>query len=144
FPTEKAIYDIEELDPSGEQVLQLYPVLLTCMGCNSCTKSCPQDIEVMEYIADAIRGNIAGVAEKSFDCVMCGLCSARCPAGLPQPNIALLCRRLYGRHIAPRAEHLAQRVTEVESGKFDNELKALMGMPEDELRRRYGERDIES
>ena len=95
FPTEKAIYDIEELDPSGEQVLQLYPVLLTCMGCNSCTKSCPQDIEVMEYIADAIRGNIAGVAEKSFDCVMCGLCSARCPAGLPQYNIALLCRRGY-------------------------------------------------
>ena len=143
FPTEKAIYDIKDLDPSGEQVLQLYPVLLTCMGCNSCTKSCPQDIEVMEYIADAIRGNIAGVAEKSFDCVMCGLCSARCPAGLPQYNIALLCRRLYGRHIAPKAEHLAQRVTEVESGKFDNELKALMGMPEDELRRRYGERDIE-
>jgi ferredoxin len=144
FPTEKAIYDIEELDPSGEQVLQLYPVLLTCMGCNSCTKSCPQDLEVMEYVADAIRGNIAGVAEKSFDCVMCGLCSARCPAGLSQPNIALLCRRLYGRHIAPRAEHLAQRVAEVESGKFDDELKALMGMPEDELRRRYGERDIES
>jgi succinate dehydrogenase/fumarate reductase-like Fe-S protein len=143
FPTEKAIYDIEELDPSGEQVLQLYPVLLTCMGCNSCTKSCPQDLEVMEYIANAIRGDIAGVAEKSFDCVMCGLCSTRCPAGLPQYNIALLCRRLYGRHIAPKAEHLAQRVAEVESGKFDNELKALMGMPDDELRRRYGERDIE-
>jgi hypothetical protein len=35
-------------------------------------------------------------------------------------------------------------VAEVESGKFDNELKALMDMPEDELRRRYGERDIES
>ena len=30
FPAEKAIYDIEELEASGEQVLQLYPDLLTC------------------------------------------------------------------------------------------------------------------
>ena len=143
FPAEKAIYDIEELEASGEQVLQLYPDLLTCMGCNSCTKSCPQEIEVMAYIAEAIRGNIAGVAEKSFDCVMCGLCSARCPAGLSQYNIALLCRRLYGRNIAPRAAHLAERVAEIESGKFDDDLVALIGMTEGELRSRYSERDME-
>ena len=143
FPAEKAIYDIEELEASGEQVLQLYPDLLTCMGCNSCTKSCPQEIEVMAYIAEAIRGNIAGVAEKSFDCVMCGLCSARCPAGLSQYNIALLCRRLYGRNIAPKAAHLAERVAEIESGKFDDDLVALIGMTEGELRSRYSERDME-
>jgi len=143
FPAEKAIYDIEELEASGEQVLQLYPDLLTCMGCNSCTKSCPQEIEVMAYIAQAIRGNIAGVAEKSFDCVMCGLCSARCPAGLSQYNIALLCRRLYGRNIAPKAAHLAERVAEIESGKFDDDLVTLMGMTEGELRSRYSERDME-
>jgi succinate dehydrogenase/fumarate reductase-like Fe-S protein len=143
FPAEKAIYDIEELEASGEQVLQLYPDLLTCMGCNSCTKSCPQDLEVMAYIAEAIRGNIAGVAEKSFDCVMCGLCSARCPAGLSQYNIALLCRRLYGRNIAPKAAHLAKRVAEIESGKFDDDLVALMGMAEGDLRSRYSERDME-
>lgn len=143
FPAEKAIYDIEELEASGEQVLQLYPDLLTCMGCNSCTKSCPQDLEVMAYIAEAIRGNIAGVAEKSFDCVMCGLCSARCPAGLSQYNIALLCRRLYGRNIAPKAAHLAKRVAEIESGKFDDDLVELVGMAEGELRSRYSERDIE-
>lgn len=143
FPAEKAIYDIEELEASGEQVLQLYPDLLTCMGCNSCTKSCPQELEVMAYIAEAIRGNIAGVAEKSFDCVMCGLCSARCPAGLSQYNIALLCRRLYGRYIAPKAAHLAERVAEIESGKFDDDLVALMGMTEGKLRSRYSERDME-
>jgi succinate dehydrogenase/fumarate reductase-like Fe-S protein len=144
FPAEKAIYDIEELEASGEQVLQLYPDLLTCMGCNSCTKSCPQDLEVMAYIAEAIRGNIAGVAEKSFDCVMCGLCSARCPAGLSQYNIALLCRRLYGRNIAPKAAHLAERVAEIESGKFNDDLAALMGMAAGELRSRYSERDMEN
>jgi heterodisulfide reductase subunit C len=144
FPAEKAIYDIEKLEPTGEQVLALYPDIMTCMGCNACTKSCPQDLEVISYIADAIRGDIAAAAEKSFDCVMCGLCAARCPAGIPQYNIGLLCRRLYGRHIAPMSEHLAQRVAEVDSGKFDSELKELMKMPEKELRKRYAERDMES
>lgn len=144
FPAEKAIYDIEKLEPTGEQVLELYPDIITCMGCNSCTKSCPQELEVISYIADAIRGDIAAAAEKSFDCVMCGLCAARCPAGIPQYNVGLLCRRLYGRHIAPRSEHLAQRVAEVNSGKFDPELKELMKMPEKELRKRYAERDMES
>ncbi len=144
FPAEKAIYDIEKLEPTGEQVLALYPDIMTCMGCNACTKSCPQDLEVISYLADAIRGDIAAAAEKSFDCVMCGLCAARCPAGIPQYNIGLLCRRLYGRHIAPMSEHLAQRVAEVDSGKFDSELKELMKMPEKELRKRYAERDMES
>ena len=144
FPAEKAIYDIEELAPTGEQVLQLYPDIMTCMGCNSCTKSCPQELEVISYIADAIRGDIAAAAEKSFDCVMCGLCAARCPAGIPQYNVGLLCRRLYGRHIAPRSEHLAQRVAEVDSGKFDADIKELMKMSEDELRKSYAGRDMES
>ncbi|MEA1958646.1 MAG: 4Fe-4S dicluster domain-containing protein [Chloroflexota bacterium] len=143
FPAEKAIYDIAELEPTGETLLRLYPDLMKCMGCNSCTKSCPQEIEVISYIADALKGDIASLAEKSFDCVMCGLCAARCPAGLPQYNIGLLGRRLYGRYLAPRSQHLADRVAEVEGGKFDAESKALMEMPDEELRRRYNERDIE-
>ena len=98
----------------------------------------------MAYIADALRGNIAQAAEKSFDCVMCGLCAARCPAGLAQYNIALLCRRLYGRYMAPKSRQLEQRVAEIENGRFDAELAALKGMGEVELRRRYSERDIES
>ena len=143
FPAEKAIYDIAELEPTGEQVLKLYPDIITCLGCNTCTKSCPQDIEVMAYIADALRGNVSGAAEKSFDCLMCGLCAARCPAGLPQYNIALLCRRLYGRYLTTKSDHLAQRVAEIEDGKYDTEIANLMGMSGDELRHLYNERDIE-
>lgn len=144
FPAEKAIYNLEELEPTGEQVLKLYPDIIKCLGCNTCTKSCPQDLDVMAYIADALRGNIAQAAEKSFDCVMCGLCAARCPAGLAQYNIALLCRRLYGRYMAPKSRQLEQRVAEMENGRFDAELAALKGMGEVELGRRYSERDIES
>ncbi len=143
FPAAKAIYDIEEIEASGEQVLELYPDLAKCFGCNTCTKTCPQDIEVMWFISDALRGDIPEVANKSFDCVMCSLCAARCPQGLVPYNIALLCRRLYGCHLAPTSKHLDDRIAELEAGKFDAELAEFRKMSKDEFHRRYAERDIE-
>jgi len=143
FPASKATYDIEELEPTGEQVLALYPDLIKCFGCNNCTKTCPQELEVMWYIADALRGDIREVAKKSFDCVMCGLCAARCPQGLAHYNIALLCRRLYGRYLAPTSTHLDDRIAEIEAGRFDYDLDRIKTMDESELRRMYAERDIE-
>ena len=143
FPAFHPLYNIEKIEASGETVLKVYPELITCFGCNTCTKSCPQNLEVMEFVSDALRGDIHEVAIKSFDCVMCGLCAARCPQGLVPYNIALLCRRLYGRYLAPRSKHLEDRLAEIETGKFDAEMEALKGMEEDELRRVYAERDIE-
>ena len=97
-----------------------------CIGCGTCTRTCPLDIEVMDYMAMAIRGEIARVAELSFDCVMCGLCCARCPAEETQPLVAILARRLYGRHIAPRAEHLQKRIQHIEEGRYDDDLNGLL------------------
>ena len=143
FPANKATYNIDELKPEGSYVASLYPELFKCVGCNTCTRSCPMDIEVMEYISQAIRGNIAKVAELSFDCVMCGLCTARRPAEEVQYNVAILCRRLYGKHIAPRAEHLADAVKNVEEKKYEEGLKKLMDASEDELKKLYVEREVE-
>jgi len=143
FPAAKSLYNLEEIEPTGEQVLALYPELITCFGCNNCTKTCPQDIEVMWFISDALRGDIREVAVKSFDCVMCGLCAARCPQGLVPYNIALLCRRLYGRYLALPSRHLEDRIAEIETGKFDVELEKLKRMEESGLRRLYAEREIE-
>ncbi len=143
FPAAKALYNLEEIEATGEQVLALYPDLVTCFGCNNCTKSCPQDLEVMWFISDALRSDLREVTIKSFDCVMCGLCAARCPQGLVPYNIALLGRRLYGRYLAPTSKHLEDRITEIETGKFDAELEGLKKMSEDELHRRYAEREIE-
>jgi heterodisulfide reductase subunit C len=139
----KTIYNLEELTPSGEQVRDLYPDLVKCQGCNTCTTSCSQDLKVMEYISDVLYGKIAEVADKSFDCMMCSHCADRCPAGLAPYHIALLCRRLYGRYFVPRSQHLVSRVAEIKEGKFDAELSELKKMEESELRRRYNERDIE-
>ncbi len=143
FPAAKAIYDLEKLEPTGEQVLNLYPDLITCFGCNTCTKTCPRELEVMWYMSDALRSDMKEVANKSFDCVMCGLCAARCPQGLVPYNIALLYRRLYGRYLAPRSKHLEDRLAEIESGKFDAELEKLKNMSQDELHHLYAQRDIE-
>lgn len=143
FPAEKAIYNIKELKPTPEQLFQIYPEILRCLSCGTCTKACPQEIEVMDYMADAMKGDIASVASKSFDCIMCGLCAARCPAEEAQYNVALLCRRLYGKYLAPKSQHLKERIEEIEAGRFDEEMAKLKSMGEEELRQRYRERDIE-
>lgn len=139
----KTIYNLEEVAPSGKHVCNLYPDLIKCQGCNTCVMCCPQDLDVMGYVSHALRGEIAEVAYQSLDCVMCSLCADRCPAGLAPYNIALLCRRLYGRYLVPRSEHLRSRVAEIKAEKFDAELLELKKIEESELRRRYNERDIE-
>jgi len=143
FPANKAIYDIETLEPTGETIARLYPEIFKCMGCNNCTKSCPMDIKVMDYVAAAMAGDIKKAAELSFDCVMCGLCSARCPAEEAQYNIAILARRLYGKYILPKAAHLAERVQQVESGKYEGMLRDLMKADKATLMKLYKDRETE-
>ncbi len=143
FPANKAIYDIEKVEPTGSTVAALYPEIFKCVGCGTCTRSCPMDIDVMEYISLAIRGDIAGAAALSFDCVMCGLCTARCPAEEAQYNIGILCRRLYGRHIAPRAKHVEKVVEAIQEGKFKKGLEKLKKMDTEALKKVYSERETE-
>jgi formate hydrogenlyase subunit 6/NADH:ubiquinone oxidoreductase subunit I len=143
FPGNKATYDIEDLKATAQAVLSLYPEVYRCLACNTCTKACPQDIEVMEYIQAALRGDSAKAADLSFDCLLCGLCASRCPAEIVQYQVALLCRRLYSRYIAKPAAHTAERVKEVENGKFDTEISKLMAMKQSELAELYNNRDME-
>ncbi len=143
FPATRSIYDIAKVKPALETLVKTYPELLRCLQCNTCTKSCPMEIEVMDYIAAAMRGDIARLAELSFDCVMCGLCTARCPAEICQYNIAILGRRLYGKYIAPKADHLASMVQAVKKGKYERVLRELMGTDEETLKDLYNRREIE-
>jgi len=143
FPAQRAQYALDKLEPRPEELFSLYPELLRCLGCGTCTKACPQELDVKGYMAAAMRGDIARVADMSFDCLMCGLCAARCPVGEAQYNIAILCRRLYGRYLAPRSQHLETRLAEIKAGKFDKALKELKSLSLEELKRRYETRDIE-
>jgi succinate dehydrogenase/fumarate reductase-like Fe-S protein len=143
YPAERAHYRLDELEPTFATLVKFYPQVLKCLGCGTCTKSCPQDLQVKDYMAAAMRGDIARVADLSFDCIMCGMCVSRCPAEEAQPNIAILARRLYGAYLAPRAQHLAERVAEINAGAFDDELARIKVVADAELRQMYNTRDIE-
>ena len=143
FPTDKRTYEIGELRPNQQVMMELYPEIYSCIGCNACTKACTQSLNVMQYIAYAQRGEYEKCAEESFDCVMCGVCSSRCPAGISHPQVAMLARRLNGKYLAPHCEHLDERVQEVRDGKFEALIESLMEKPLDEIKELYNHREIE-
>lgn len=143
IPAQKPVYDIEKLEPNVTAFQKLYPEIFRCVACNTCTKACPQTLEVMDYIQAAIRGDIEKVMDLSFDCLSCGLCAIRCPAEIVHYNVGLLGRRLYGRYLAPKSQELEQRLKEVKAKKFDKEYKKMMAMKRDELKKRYYARDTE-
>ena len=143
FPLVKQVYDINVIKPTQQIMMQLYPEIYSCVGCNACTKSCTQELNVMQYIAYAQRGEYEKAAEESFDCVMCGVCSSRCPAGISHPQVALLTRRLTGKYLAPKTEHLINRVAEIDAGDCKAALEAIMNTPLEEQMNLYNHREIE-
>jgi heterodisulfide reductase subunit C len=143
FPANRATYDLEKLKPDLDSLVKLYPDVMRCVQCNTCTKSCPMDIEVMDYMAAAMRGDLAKVAQLSFDCVMCGLCASRCPAEIAQYHIAILARRLYGKYILPKSEHTEAMAKRIEEGTYQSMLQELMEMDGDRLKKLYTERETE-
>ena len=143
FPLEQKVYDMEKIKPTEQIMMQLYPEIYSCIGCNACTKACTQGLNVMQYIAFAQRGEYEKCAEESFDCVMCGVCSSRCPAGISHPQVALLARRLNGKYLAPKSAHLEDRVQEIKDGTFQELLEALMQKPISEMKELYNNREIE-
>lgn len=143
FPTDKKTYDIKQIKPTESIMMELYPEIYSCIGCNACTKACTQDLNVMQYIAYAQRGDYEACAEESFDCVGCGCCSARCPAGISHPMVGVLARRLNGKYIAPETQHLMNRVEEVRAGAYDDLIEQIMQKPITEMKELYNTREIE-
>lgn len=142
-PMEKAIYDLEKLRPDVNTILEVYPVAARCVACNTCSKACPQKLQVMDYVQAGLRGDIAAVADLSFDCVACGLCALRCPAEIIPHEIGILSKRLFGRHLRKESRELDERIREVRAGKFDAEYEELMVMGKDSLNKLYYGRDME-
>lgn len=134
--TRKSLVPVREIDPDSLDVAKTYPELMRCMGCNTCTKSCPVDLDVMGYVSAAIRGDWETVVEGSIECVGCGMCAARCPGELTPFNIALFVRRVYGMNL-PKSEQLGTRLSEIDDGIYDAELTKLKTMPNDEMQTRF-------
>ncbi|MFQ6077094.1 MAG: 4Fe-4S dicluster domain-containing protein [Candidatus Bathyarchaeia archaeon] len=141
-PAKKTIYNFKEVRPSEEVLVEFYPEIARCVGCNTCTKACPQDLEVMEYVQAAIRGDFERVAELSFECIECGLCAIRCPAEIVPYYVARLARRIYAKYIVGLSERVEKRRKEIEEGMFDEELEKMSKMDVHKLRELYSKRDF--
>lgn len=143
FPAPKAIYDMSAMQDPAKELAATYPELYTCLGCSSCTKACPQDIDVMSYVQAAARGDLKRAAEISFDCIMCGLCASRCTAQMAPYQIAMYVRRAFALTGLQKPDFLPNRIEEVVSGQFDQEINRLKNMNIEELKKEYDARNIE-
>lgn len=143
IPAQRPVYQLSELKPAVQTFQKLYPEIFRCVACNTCTKACPQGLEVMDYIQAAKRGDVEKVMDLSFDCLSCGLCVIRCPAEIVHYNVGILGRRLYGKYLRKTSEHLNKRIEAVRSGTYDAEYRALGKMSKDELKKKYYARDNE-
>jgi formate hydrogenlyase subunit 6/NADH:ubiquinone oxidoreductase subunit I len=143
YPANRASYDYEEAEPTAETVYKLYPELFRCVACNSCTKVCPMDVEVLDYVSALKRGDLQAATEISFDCIQCGLCASRCMGEMSQYHVAQLARRLHGGKLAPKAEHLATMVDAIEAGNFSDPIDKAKAMDIEELKKAYTEREME-
>jgi ferredoxin len=142
-PSHKENYDLDTLKGDEAALVRIYPELLRCLQCNTCTRVCPQEVDMMACMAAAMRSDIRRVAEISFECIMCGTCAAKCPAELSQHQIALLARRIYGVHILPSSPDLQKRIREISGGKFERILEALVNLDKEDLTRIYSQREQE-
>jgi formate hydrogenlyase subunit 6/NADH:ubiquinone oxidoreductase subunit I len=143
YPALRQRFDYAIAEPVAETVHQLYPELFRCVACNACTKVCPMDVQVMDYVAALKRGDLKAAAEMSFDCIQCGLCASRCMGELPQYHMAQLARRLYSGKLVKRSEHLRTMVDDIANDKYESALRELMKMPADELKELYTDREME-
>ena len=69
----KAIPNVEEIIEGAK----------TCKKCNDCRRACPQDLHIMEAVADASTGNLNSLSNLYDACVGCGRCENACQMDLP-------------------------------------------------------------
>jgi heterodisulfide reductase subunit C len=143
-PAEKAAYDVNKEKYNVNVFFKYYPEVARCVSCNTCTKSCPQDLEVMDYVQAAIKGDFKALADESFDCIQCGLCAMRCPSEIVQYNVAQLGRRMFGRYGSGfEPDHLLKRIKDIEEGKFNKDMDEITSLGRKELETLYAERERE-
>jgi Fe-S oxidoreductase len=142
-PAVKSQYNLDEIVMTGNVILKYYPEIARCVSCNTCTKSCPQDIRVMDYIQAALRGNIERAAQLSFDCIQCGLCSSRCPADIKHYHVSQLVRRVYETRLVQKSPGLIARMSELNSEIYDEEMHKMVHMSIGDMKKLYEQRTIE-
>jgi formate hydrogenlyase subunit 6/NADH:ubiquinone oxidoreductase subunit I len=143
YPANRATFDHEATTGDPEDVFKAYPELFRCVACNACTKVCPMDVQVMDYVSAIKQGNMQRAMELSFDCIQCGLCASRCMAEMPQYHIAQMVRRITGARLSPASEHCNRMVSDIKESKYREILTELKTKSVDELKELYTKRPME-
>ncbi len=125
-PSKKEIAPLPAETPSRETVFQYYPETRRCVACQACTSACPQGIDVMVGVREAMIGDLALVAERFTTCVMCGFCAAVCESRIRPHRMGLYARRLAGAFYPKPPTQLDMRIAEISSGQFDREWNDVM------------------
>ena len=141
-PAEKPVYNLDKEGGGLDVVFKHFPEVARCVSCNTCTKACPQTLEVMDCIQAILRGDFKFAAENSFDCIQCGLCSIRCPAEIIHYHLFQMVRRIHGKFGVPPEPNLEKRIKEIEEGKFNEEFEKLLKLSPEELKEIYRKREI--
>ena len=74
FPLVKQVYDIEQVKHTQQIMMQLYPEIYSCVGCNACVNICQVDI----LIPSPEKGKHPIVLYPG-ECYYCGACVMACP-----------------------------------------------------------------
>jgi Fe-S oxidoreductase len=143
FPGHRGSFNMQSLEGPYAALMTLYPEIGRCLGCNTCSKACPEGISTMDVVQNALRGNLRRAAEISFDCIMCGLCAVRCPAEITPYNIALFARRVHVVKDLGEPEYLGKRIAEIAAGVYGEVLDRYMTMSEADMKEVYEKRDFE-
>ena len=122
----KEIAPLPGTQPTGQELFQYYPETRRCVGCRSCTMVCPQGIDTMSAVREAIVGLRKEVADRFTNCVMCGLCAVVCGAGIRPHRVGAYTRRLAGAFHEKRADHLLERINEIASGRYQDEWNEVL------------------
>ena len=136
FPIEiqrKGKYQLGGFEHPGSELLRIYPETKRCVSCHACTNACPQEINVMDGVLNAIRGNLEPVSESFYNCVMCGLCAVVCDVGIKPHWVGLYSRRVMGQKNKGRDVRLQKRIQEIERRLFDPEWQRVQSLDEKEL-----------
>ncbi|MDO5322212.1 MAG: 4Fe-4S dicluster domain-containing protein [Bacteroidia bacterium] len=80
-----------------EQLCRLEPGARVCIGCGSCSASCPagmlSGMSVRKVLLTLQRGQ--SISEMLQCCMLCGKCTMVCPRGINTRNLILSICKLY-------------------------------------------------
>lgn len=101
-----------------------------CVSCGACTMVCPQEIDAMKGVKEAINSNFKTVSDLFLNCVMCGLCASVCEVNVLPHLVGLYSRKVTALFLTPKNLQLARRIEEIKEGRYDPEWDSIFKMTE--------------